>query len=557
MKITRKRLIILTLGAVLFLVIGAFAAQPSPTESMTNDTVKRQDLIQTVEVTGRVESVTEADLAFGASGVVGKMLVKVGDTVKAGQLLASLTAGDLQASYAQALQSVAQAQADLDLKRAGISSSATAVSQADVDAALVALDQANLDLERTKQETADELVQAKENLVEDLRALVSEVRQSLASADTVLGVENSLYNNDFDEILGAQDVSSVARAVDAFEQAMVSRDRAEADLATMQGADADPAIRSARAAYEDAYDVLAATSRVLDATSANTDALTLDELTTLKSTIASAQASLVADGSALLSAEQAVDDAALAIVLDVADAEAVVAARHVAVQRAEASLLDATEAPRDVELAGYEAALARARAGVTSALARLAETRIVSPLSGIVTAVEVQAGEAASALTPMISVLASGDQYKITLDLPEADIAKVQVGQTADVTFDAFGDDLHFTATVTAIDPAEQLIQDVVFYKATVLLDPTQDLSGLKPGLSANVTITTATRTAVLTVPSRSVLENDGVKYVRVPEGESYRQQTVEVGLRADGGLMEIISGLSEGETVIVSIKAL
>jgi HlyD family secretion protein len=194
---------------------------------------------------------------------------------------------------------------------------------------------------------------------------------------------------------------------------------------------------------------------------------------------------------------------------------------------------------------------------VASASARLAETRIVSPLAGVVTAVEVQVGEAASALAPVISVLANEDQYKITLNLPEADVAKVQVGQVAEVTFDAFGDDQRFTAAVAFIDPAEQVIQGVVFYEATVLLDAAQDLRLLKPGMSANVTITTASRAGALSVPSRSVLEKDGVKYVRIPEGDSFREQMVRIGMRADGGVMEITDGLNEGETVIISIKAL
>ncbi len=47
------------------------------------------------------------------------------------------------------------------------------------------------------------------------------------------------------------------------------------------------------------------------------------------------------------------------------------------------------------------------------------------------------------------------------------------------------------------------------------------------------------------------------MKYVRVSEGETFVERTVQVGLRADGGLIEVISGVGEGEVIIVSLKAM
>jgi NitT/TauT family transport system permease protein len=122
----------------------------------------------------------------------------------------------------------------------------------------------------------------------------------------------------------------------------------------------------------------------------------------------------------------------------------------------------------------------------------------------------------------------------------------------------ALGDDMPFTATVTAIDPAEKVIQGVVFYQATLMFT-SPDVQMVKPGMSANVTIETARKEGVLYLPQRSVLEEDGKKFVRVPNNSedpsSFDVVYVTTGLRANDGLLEIVSGVSEGQTVILTIK--
>ncbi len=552
----RKRLLMALGGVVLLIGGGAYAATRGGSAStMTTETVKRTDVVQTVEVTGTVETESDVELSFGTSGVVRMVSVKVGDAVRSGQVLAVLNAGTLQASYAQALEGLNEAKATLAEKEAGISDEDTGVSQADIAVAEAALAAAEQDVERVKTETTVNAQQAKEDVVDALRSLVTEIRQALASADTVLGVENPLFNRGFDEVLGAEDVNALPAAQAAFERAADSRDTAEAALWALNGTDTTAAAEAAEVAYADAYETLADTSRVLDATSADSDAFSLDDLVAFKSTISAAQSSLVSMGSGLRVARQASANADQAMSLDVADAQTVVDSRKADLARAQASYVSATADPRAVNLAAYQAAVGQAEANVSAAAARLRDAQIISPITGTVTVREIDPGESASALVPVLTVLSSSDTYAVTLDLPEADVAKVAIGQTAEITFDSLGDDRVFSGTVGAIDPAQTVIQDVVFYSANVFLNADQDLSVIKPGMSANVTILTAQKTNVLTIPSRAVLEKNGVKYVRVPEGDSYVERTVSVGLRADDGLMEIVDGLGEGETIIVSLK--
>ncbi|MEK7105247.1 MAG: efflux RND transporter periplasmic adaptor subunit [Patescibacteria group bacterium] len=591
----RRRNIFIILGVLAVFVIGFFVmASGAPKPVITTDTVKRGDLVQTVEVTGEVKSIDEVSLAFNTSGVVASLPVKVGQAVVVGQVLASLKADDLAAAYARAIAVVSEAKARLQLQESGLSSEDRAAEEAPVaiaEAALRAAESARVstdvvsaanvatveaNIAQTKTRVADDVVAARQNEVEVIRSLVAELRQALSEADTILGVENSLYNQEFRDELANEDTQLLPQAQTSFEDAAESRDEAE-DAVVLMDVNSDTSISAvadlAYAGYQDVYATLILTSRVLDATSGNSADLSFDTLNTFKATISAASSSLVSAGSSLVSARQAKTDADRAVTDDVADAEralveaeaarerdvtaaeATVVSRQADLARAEANLAAALATPRDVDLASYRAAVSQAQADASAALARLNNARILSPIAGTVTAVDIELGESASLGAPVITVLSSGQNYEVALDIPEADVNKIHVGQSADITFDAFGDDLVFAGSVSSIDLAEKVIEGVVFYAAKVMITADQDLSQVKPGMSATVTVKTSERTGVLYVPSRAVLEKDGVKFVRVPSDKTYIEQTVSIGLRADEGLTEIVNGLTEGQTIIVSIR--
>lgn len=574
------------IGLLIALLIGGIAYAATHRSSgvtVVTEAVKRGDLFQTVEVTGDTQSVKDVDLAFNTSGSVAAINVEVGDKVHAGDVLAVLSSARLSAAIAQAADAVDQAQAALDLKRAGSTDEAIAVSQASVDAAASSLASAQLEQTQTQEtgdtnveaaeddlaqieiSTVEDVTHAQEDEAEAIRSLVAEVRNALSKADAILGIENTLANQEFDQDLATQNTVALSEAEESFRTAMKSRDAAEISFN----------VTDAQTAYEDAYQTLLDTSRVLDATTGDSSTLSLDDLNAMKTSISGATSSLTADGSALLSAIQSLETATRAATDDVTDAQntlakakaardasnasaaAQVASASAALASRQADFAQVKAGPRSVDLAGLEASVAIAQAQYDAALANAADAQIVSPLDGIVTAVNVDVGEQASAGSTMVTVIGTSDQFEIVMDIPESDIAKVRVGQKSDVTFDAFGEDRVFTGSVLSVNPAEKLIEGVVFYEAKVILDSGVDIDGVKPGMSANVTIKTAEAKNVLFIPKRAILEEDGVKYVRIPKDTegNFDRRTVTVGLYADDGSAEVTSGLQEGETVIVTIR--
>jgi len=240
--------------------------------------------------------------------------------------------------------------------------------------------------------------------------------------------------------------------------------------------------------------------------------------------------------------------------LAVANAQATAASAQVALAQAQASLekTQARARPADVNVA--KAAILSAQGQVAAAEATIANATLRAPASGMITSVNVKLGELAVAQKEVM-ILQDVNNLHVEADISEANIAQVRVGQEIDVTFDALGPDRHFTAKVQIINPASTIISGVVNFKVTASLDKVAEI---KPGMTANLIILVDKKNQVLAVPSRAIINQDSKQYARLvddPQQKTYHQVEVRTGLEADGGLTEIISGLNEGQEIVVYIK--
>ncbi len=134
--------------------------------------------------------------------------------------------------------------------------------------------------------------------------------------------------------------------------------------------------------------------------------------------------------------------------------------------------------------------------------------------------------------------------------MPEIDVAQVKVGMEADVTLDAYGKDVIFPMIVTSINPAESIVEGVAVYKVVLQFVKADDR--VKSGLTADIIIKVDHHDDVLAVPQRAVITKNGARYVKVLSVESTVDKPVGTGLRGSDGNIEIISGLTEGDQVLV-----
>jgi macrolide-specific efflux system membrane fusion protein len=181
-----------------------------------------------------------------------------------------------------------------------------------------------------------------------------------------------------------------------------------------------------------------------------------------------------------------------------------------------------------------------------------ARHELVAPASGVVTAVNIETGSMAPSGT---AISIASDTYEVTADVVESDVAKIQLGQAADVSVDAIGADL--TGTVSAIAPttdsSSSSSNTVPSYAVTI--DVASPPASIRSGMSANVTVTTASASNVLAVPAAALRGTQGSYTVLVLVDGVPQSQPVTVGL-ITSSLVEIKSGLNQGDAVVIGTSS-
>ncbi|MEK7452972.1 MAG: efflux RND transporter periplasmic adaptor subunit, partial [Patescibacteria group bacterium] len=206
----------------------------------------------------------------------------------------------------------------------------------------------------------------------------------------------------------------------------------------------------------------------------------------------------------------------------------------------------------EANVAQQKAIIKQTEASVVSYKSQLAKADIYAPINGIVTKQETKIGEVV-ALNKIVVSIISESAFEIKVNIPEADIAKVKIGNSARVTLDAYGDDLLFKGKVIAIDPAETVIEGVSTYKTTLIFEDGN--SKIKSGMTANVIILTGEKKGVTALPQRAVILKNGDRFVRIIKSGDIEDRIVHTGLKGSDGMLEILDGVNEGDEVVLFFK--
>lgn len=178
-------------------------------------------------------------------------------------------------------------------------------------------------------------------------------------------------------------------------------------------------------------------------------------------------------------------------------------------------------------------------------------SRITAPYEGVVTwryadtGALVQAGTSSSSGLPVVTV-AEIKTLRLRIPVPESLAAKVRVGDSVDVHVQATGE--HFTGTVArftnALDTATRTMQ--------VEIDVPNPNYHLRPGMYADVLLAAGRQVDVLTVPINALQRSQNSTNVLVVNAsDRVQKREVQTGVQ-DSNKVEVISGVSEGDRVIV-----
>lgn len=484
-------------------------------------TVTRGDITHEVLASGNLEAPTTAKLHFKISGKLASLPAHVGQNVAAGDILATLDSSVLEANYNAARAVLAREEATYAKLIAGTRNEDIAVTTAAQQSASVSLANKELELTRTIETVDTSLDSTLSNKVDQL-------------------FSNPKTNPDFGTTIESGSTKYFIAASTPSEQASINNLRRQVgdDLAALKdsiAANEELMIRDqkARNALSDMLTLLSHIAAAINEYT-GTDTTAQSIYQSYQTAIATARTTTETDRQSLLSAESAYQSAGSSL------------------KEAERQLIKTSAPSRQEDLQAAAASVDSARAQVDAAAAALNDARITSPIAGIVTNTNGTVGEIVQPETMVVTVMPQS-LFDIKVNVSEDNIIGVQVGDPVHIELDAFPSRTTFRGTVKKIDPAETIIGGAVYYQATVHFD--KNYENLRSGMTANVWIETGHATDVLLVPASALQTDRGQTTVSVLEKGRPVLQEVTTGMTDQNGMVEVLTGLTEGMQVILGEK--
>jgi RND family efflux transporter MFP subunit len=505
---THRRLLWVALLVVVLLVasggyyyyrnIYSQAQVPVEEEAIATSTVTRGDLVITATGSGTLVPAAEISLAFGSSGVLTELLVQVGDSVKAGQVLARLDDADAR----------------------------DAVTEAEIS-----LRQAELTLADLTQEVD--------------RSELASAQASLSSAKAELTALTAAPSND--EVLAAR--QTLKSAQDALADLLDGPDPEEVAIAKADMVSAEMAVRTAQAAYDkiawrdgsgatqEAADLWTATNAYERAQAEYEEAkkgATDSEIADARAQVALAQAQL----NALWKAPDPDE----------------LAAAQAKVTQAEAALEALTSGATASELEAAELARAQAELSLRSAQRSLTGSVLRAPMDGTVIAVDAQVGEQVG--SSAIITLADLSQPRVQFWVEEADLTSIAVGNPVSIVFEALPD-YSFPGEILSVDPVLVEVDSTPAVQSYASIDLATHPVKLLSGMNAEVEVVAGEARNAVLVPIEALRELGPDQYaVLIVQADGEQElRVVQVGLK-DYVNAEILSGLAEGEVVSLGTES-
>ncbi len=236
------------------------------------------------------------------------------------------------------------------------------------------------------------------------------------------------------------------------------------------------------------------------------------------------------------------------------NADAQVAIRQAAVDSAEAMLALKRSPVREIDLAPLSAQIALANIALEMADNEYMDSQLIAPIDGLITFIHGKVGQNVSlsetALKSFLTI--QSDNLIVEANVPETDVSKIKPGDEVEMTIDAFDFTEKFMGKVVYIDPAETIIQGVVYYQIKTIFELKDER--LKSGMTTNLDIITAEKEGVLIIPTRAIKYEDSIRYVDVLNNGAPEKVIIETGLESDQ-YAEVTSGLKEGDNIITFVK--
>jgi RND family efflux transporter MFP subunit len=493
--------------------------------------VTEREVSEYVQLSGEVTAADEIGLAFATAGKVATIETVQGVSVEAGEELARLESGRLDADLAQAHGSVAAAEATVAVAGATL-------QKAESSLALVRAQNRGIDATVVSAETTFALTK------EEQATLVTNAYQELLNNDL------QTYQVDAYRALTALTISGSYHADESGEYQIKFY---------TSGAGAGYSLRfsgleSGTVSFDDFGLPIALGTRglfiTLPTTGEGDSYGTSEWVVPVPNTRSSSyQTKLNVYNKALETQKQAVSQAG-------ANLENLLAQQMVgeqaAITTAQEAQAQAAVAEANANLLQAQASLQQAQAQVVRVEAQLADTVIMAPFAGTIAKIDCSVGETIGVGEPVMMLVSDGG-YEVRVNVPEIDIAKIDIGSEAVVTLDAYGETITWPGTVTEIELIETEVDGVPVYVSTITLNESD--KRIRVGMNARARIEIQTVPQAVAVPASYILFAEEGSLVFVQNDQQVESRAVTLGLRGTDNYFVVTSGLAAGEHIVKPVS--
>lgn len=563
-------------------------------------TVRKSDLKIAIESDGKVVAEDGVELSFSVSGdtlEVKEVYIEEGDKIKKGDKIALVKTENLQFNLNKAYASYRSSLASFNNTVDGATEEEVAKAKQDIEQAEITLDQAKISLKKTKlsaedkirtdelalkdakenlalnqdELTSEDVIEAYEDMVDTIKSIDITLEAMLPESDEIIGVDNESINNDYEDNIGAKDTQTRTDANGSYRLAKNKKEEldsssvslskystfSEIELATEQA-------ETALYAFEDhLYDMWV----LLEATITSAD-FSQTVLDAFKSTISANRTSVNTKITSLNSGLRDIDDAKDGLddykddykdalkdleatkedtAQDIANSEANVRSKELALEKEKIDYDELVAPLTGSEYTSAQSSLSIASNNLAQARNDLEKATIISPIDGEVALLNYKTGDIIlkDDNKPVIKIINTNTLF-IEVNIEEAEINKIKVGQKANAVFDAV-DGLELEGEIGFISlTSETDNSGIVTYLVRVIFENTEEAQ-IREGMTAFVDFVIAGVKDVLIVPVDAVRNIDGKPSVQFVGGA---WAPVTTGF-TDGKNVEVISGLNEGDKII------
>lgn len=552
-----KKTLFIIIG-ILVTSVAIFLVQRSIDTPYELLTVQKGDIFQEVSASGKVESPTTIDLHFKNSGKLVILNAKIGDEIHAGQLLAKQGTAQLDAQ-------VFEMQAGIDIQKAKLVQLQSGVAPEDIAIAETTMMNAEVSVANAQQSlknVINDLENEKNKADVDLENVYGDVKDIISSA--VIKNEDAI-NKQTDEMF-INDSSAYPKLTFITVDSQAGTDsewkRVTAGNELVENKNELSNLGSEYSVLDDALTktknhLSVSEGFIIKLSDAVQGAVGLSQSTvsTYKTNLNVGRSNINAAIASINNQKQLIVAQKITNQKNIDSAQKNIDSAENALKTAEGNVrifqnqLALKKAPaRSSDIALYQAQIRQAEAQKQKIQAQREDLIISAPSSGLVTAVNGEVGETVGPDKSIVS-FAAGGAFQITLNVVEDSVANIKIGQEVRIAFDAI-EKQEFSGKVVAIDPAGTVVGGAVYFRTTILFDKNDER--VRSGMTANVWIKTMVSEKTLLVPVSTIKTEGDKKIVRVLEQKELMKKEVVTGIKNNSGMIEIISGLSEGDQVII-----